>query len=82
MNRLLIWAPVLLALLCVALTGCGGSIPPDVAATVNGRPVYFAEVERTYKSQFPTKVEGENEDQIQLRRLEILRSLIDNEIML
>ena len=27
-------------------------------------------------------MEGENEDQIQLRRLEILRSLIDNELML
>jgi peptidyl-prolyl cis-trans isomerase SurA len=39
------------------------------------------EVEQTYKSQFPGKAEGESEDQIQLRRLEVLRSLIDNEIM-
>ena len=67
---------------CAFLAGCGGSIPPDVAATVNGRPVLLADVERTYKSQFPGKGEGESDDQIQLRRLEILRSLIDNEIML
>ena len=64
------------------LTGCGGSVAPAVAATVNGRPVYYAEVDRAYKSQFPGTVEGENEDQIQLRRLEVLRSLIDNEVML
>lgn len=68
--------------ICAVLTSCGSSIGPDVAATVNGRPVYYADVDRTYKSQFPGKGEGESEDQIQLRRLEVLRSLIDNEIML
>ena len=55
---------------------------PDVAATVNGRPIYFADVDKAYKTQFPGRVEGENEDQVQLRRLEVLRSLIDNELML
>ncbi len=68
---------------CALLAGCGaGSPSAGVAATVNGRPVYYAEVERTYKSQFPGKAEGESEDQVQLHRLEVLRSLIDNEIML
>src|SRR6201999_2363536 len=62
--------------------GCKSAATPDVAATVNGRPIYYAEVEKTYKTQFPGKVEGENEDQIQLRRLEVLRSLVDNELML
>jgi peptidyl-prolyl cis-trans isomerase SurA len=66
----------------ILLVGCGSKAAPDVAATVNGRPVYYAEVERTYRSQYPGKAEGESEDQVQLRRLEILRSLIDNEIML
>ena len=64
------------------MAGCGNSVSPTVAASVNGRPVYYAEVDRAYKSQFPGTVEGENEDQIQLRRLEVLRSLIDNEVML
>jgi len=67
---------------CAFLAGCGSSASPDVAATVNGRPVYYAEVDRAYKSQFPGKGEGESEDQVQLRRLEVLLSLIDNEIML
>ena len=72
------------ALLCLilAMAGCRSGSSPDVAATVNGRPIYYADVEKAYKSQFPGKVEGESEDQVQLRRLEILRSLIDNELML
>src|ERR1700723_2256565 len=67
---------------CLAVTGCKTAAAPDVAATVNGRPIYFSEVDKAYKTQFPGRVEGENEDQIQLRRLEVLRSLIDNELML
>lgn len=82
MIRIRIWAPATLLIACSILAGCNNSAPAGVAATVNGRPVYTAEVDRTYKSQFPGKAEGENEDQVQLRRLEMLRSLIDNEIML
>jgi peptidyl-prolyl cis-trans isomerase SurA len=72
------------ALLCgwLTLIGCRSAASPDVAATVNGRPIYYSEVNKAYKTQFPGRVEGENEDQVQLRRLEILRSLIDNELML
>jgi peptidyl-prolyl cis-trans isomerase SurA len=66
---------------CALVAGCGRSAPADVAATVNGRPIKYTEVEQTYRSQFPGKAEGESEDQVQLRRLEVLRSLIDNEIM-
>ena len=82
-NRASATLPIAFLLTSAAvLTGCSSSAPVGVAATVNGRPVYTAEVDRTYKSQFPGKAEGENEDQVQLRRLEMLRSLIDNEIML
>jgi peptidyl-prolyl cis-trans isomerase SurA len=63
-------------------TGCRTAAAPDVAATVNGRPIYYTDVDKTYRTQFPNRAEGENEDQIQLRRLEVLRSLIDNELML
>jgi peptidyl-prolyl cis-trans isomerase SurA len=66
----------------LAFTGCRSAASPDVAASVNGRPIYYADVEKTYKTQFPSRAEGESEDQVQLRRLEVLRSLIDNELML
>jgi peptidyl-prolyl cis-trans isomerase SurA len=69
------------ALICLSLAGCGRSVPADVAATVNGQPIKYSEIELTYKSQYPGKAEGESEDQSKLRRLEVLRSLIDNEIM-
>ena len=66
---------------CLSISSCSSSAPADVAATVNGRPIKYNEVEQAYKTQFPTKAEGESEDQDKLRRLEVLRSLIDNEIM-
>jgi len=67
--------------LAVLLTSCSSSVPAGVAATVNGRPIYYSEIDSNYKSQFPAQGEGENEDQRQLRRIEILGSLIDAEIM-
>lgn len=72
------------ALLCGCLTAiaCRSAASPDVAATVNGRPIYYSDVDKAYKTQFPGRVEGESEDQVQLRRLDVLRSLIDNELML
>ena len=73
---------------CIAAIGfalmsssCSKAVPDGVAATVNGRPIYYTEIDSNYKSQFPSQGEGENQDQIQLRRMEILGSLIDNEIM-
>jgi peptidyl-prolyl cis-trans isomerase SurA len=75
-------APAVLLLSCLASLCCRTASSPDVAATVNGRPIYYSDVDKAYKTQFPGKAEGENEDQVQLRRLEVLRSLIDNELML
>jgi peptidyl-prolyl cis-trans isomerase SurA len=75
-------AAATLLCLCLAVLGCRSATSPDVAATVNVRPIYYSDVDKAYRSQFPGRVEGESEDQVQLRRLEILRSLIDNELML
>src|SRR6202167_5024242 len=75
-------ATAALLLSSLAFAGCRSAASPDVAATVNARPIYNADVDKAYKTQFPGRVEGENEDQVELRRLEVLRSLIDNELML
>lgn len=75
-------AVVYLAVVMGMAAGCRRAASPDVAATVNSRPIYYADVDKAYKAQFPGKVEGENTDQVQLRRLDVLRSLIDNELML
>jgi peptidyl-prolyl cis-trans isomerase SurA len=73
-------------LLCAALvfllTGCNKSVSKDVAATVNGRPVSYAELDRAMAAQFPNTPAKTNADAIRQLRLEVLRALIDNEIML
>jgi len=82
MNNIRAAASAAVLLCCMAAIGCRTAASTDVAATVNGRPIYYSDVDKAYKTQFPGRAEGENEDQVQLRRLEVLRSLIDNELML
>ncbi len=62
--------------------GCSRSAPPNVAAMVNGRPVTYADLDKAYQSQFGSAVERPNDDQVVIQRLEVLRTLIDNEILL
>jgi peptidyl-prolyl cis-trans isomerase SurA len=65
------------------LAGCNRSAPPNVAATVNGRSITFAELDKQYQSQFPPTAEATTpDDQESIQRMEVLRTLVDNEIML
>jgi peptidyl-prolyl cis-trans isomerase SurA len=66
----------------VLFSGCSKKPGPDVAATVNNRPVTYSDLDKFYKRQFVVDPEGASEDLRQTRRLEVLRTLIDNEIML
>ena len=72
----------------VALSGllvigaCDRPVSKDVAATVNGRPVSYAELDRAVNAQIPNAPPKTNTDQATQLRLETLRSLIDNEILL
>jgi peptidyl-prolyl cis-trans isomerase SurA len=70
------------AALIFALAGCRKSVAPDVAATVNGRSITFAELDRVIAAQFPNATLKVNSDQTTQLRLEALRALIDNEILL
>jgi peptidyl-prolyl cis-trans isomerase SurA len=82
MNRLLC------ALLCLllALAGCGRSAPANVAAMVNGRPITYAELDKLYETNFGGSNQQPgarpSDDQVTFQRLSVLRTLIDNEIML
>ena len=72
-----------LALLCaVLLSSCKRSPPANVAAVVNNRAITFDDVEKAYQSQLGATADRSNEDQVNIQKLEILRSLIDAEIML
>jgi peptidyl-prolyl cis-trans isomerase SurA len=72
---------VLLALVAY-LPGCNRAAPANVAATVNGRAITYAELDKQYQSQFATPGERASDDQVEIQRLEVLRTLIDSEIML
>ncbi|MBV9762002.1 MAG: peptidylprolyl isomerase [Acidobacteriaceae bacterium] len=70
--------------LALALTfvSCNKPVSKDVAATVNGRPILYGELERAIAAQFPNAPLKANPDQTVQLRLETLRALIDNEILL
>ena len=74
---------LLIAVLAALLQlSCRSTPPAGVAAAVNGHAITYAELEKIYKSQPQQQAEGANEDQIQSQKLEVLGSLITNEIML
>src|SRR5581483_9209005 len=71
------------AMLILVIAGCSKSPPANVAAMVNNRAITYDELNKTYQSQLSGTPQGEgNDDQVMSQKLEILRSLIDNEIML
>lgn len=72
----------LVVVAAVTLLGCKTSAPANVAASVNGRNISDSELEKTYRSQYPPGSETAGADQTSFQKLEVLRSLIDNEIML
>jgi peptidyl-prolyl cis-trans isomerase SurA len=70
-------------LVVLILSACTRSVPANVAAMVNGRAITYADLEKQYQSQFPaTNNDRTSEDQMQIQKLEVLRTLIDGEIML
>lgn len=63
------------------MPGCKRSQPANVAATVNNRVISYAELEKNFQSQAMANQEGSSEDQVYIQKLELLRNMIDNEIM-
>src|ERR1039457_6425145 len=63
---------VVLAALLAALPqfSCRHRPPANVAAEVNNHAIVYAELEKTYQSQFPQPVEGTNEAQVMSQKLE------------
>ncbi len=70
-------------ILFAALAGCDRSAPANVAATVNGRAITYAQLDKQFQAQFAGgSGEPSSGDQAQIQKLEVLRTLVDNEIML
>jgi peptidyl-prolyl cis-trans isomerase SurA len=70
------------AWLIVCASGCKHAVSDNVAATVNGRIVTYADLDKQYQAQFMSSSEKPSSDQMEIQKLEVLRTLVDNEIML
>jgi peptidyl-prolyl cis-trans isomerase SurA len=72
------------AVSALALSACKKAAPTNVAATVNGRPITYADIDKHFQLQQAGAQDrtGGGEDQVVIQKLEILRALIDGEIML
>ncbi|HEX7360924.1 MAG TPA: peptidylprolyl isomerase [Bryobacteraceae bacterium] len=70
---------------CIAFAmaaACHRPVGKDVAATVNGHPITYAEIDSAIAEQFPkSPLKPASDEAVQLR-LNVLRALIDNEILL
>src|SRR5260370_12474952 len=75
--------PVVLAAVAAALSlaSCKHSPPANVAAEVNGHAITLAEMDKTYQSN-AQQAEGASEDQIMAQKIDLLSSMITQEIML
>jgi peptidyl-prolyl cis-trans isomerase SurA len=78
-----------LSLLAIAISAfgtaaCKKSPPASVAATVNGRPITYADVDKHFQLQQAGAQDrtGGDADQVTIQKLEILRALVEGEIML
>jgi peptidyl-prolyl cis-trans isomerase SurA len=70
------------ALLVVCACACKHAVSDNVAATVNGRIITYADLDKQYQAQFMSSTEKPSVDQMEIQKLEVLRTLVDNEIML
>jgi peptidyl-prolyl cis-trans isomerase SurA len=66
----------------LSLIACKHAVPENVAATVNGHSITFGELDKQFQAQFSSSNERSSDDQMMIQKLEVLRTLIDNEIML
>lgn len=66
----------------LVLSGCKHTPPANVAAIVNGYSITYADLDKQFKSQFAGAESRPNDDQTTNQKLELLRSMVDNRIML
>ncbi len=64
------------------LAGCKKTAPANVAAQVNGRSITFSDLDKQYQAQFGSADGRASDDQMQIQKMEVLRGMVDGEIML
>ncbi len=67
--------------LLTAVNGCHRAPSPDVVATVNGKEILRSDLEKYYKANLGDNPQKPSAEQADIARLNILRQLIDDEIL-
>jgi len=67
--------------LLATVSGCHRSPAPDVMATVNGKDILRADLEKYYKSSLGDNPQEPSAEQANIVRLNILRQMIEDEIL-
>ncbi len=78
MRSLLLFVLVISAM----LVGCKPSVPDNVVAVVNDKSITAEELAKFYKSSFPNQPSVKEDDEILRQKLQLLRDMIDSEIMM
>jgi len=63
------------------MAGCHRSPSADVVATVNGKEILRAELERTYQNSLGDSPQKPSSEEADIRRLSVLHQMIQNEIL-
>jgi peptidyl-prolyl cis-trans isomerase SurA len=70
------------AMLLLALLGCKSQVSGDVMATVDGRKIFRSDVDKYYDNQVASAQQAPAGEQVTILRLNILRQLIDDEMVM
>lgn len=73
---------IIVATLAVVSIGCNKTAPTNVAAQVNNRAITYSDIDKQLELQFAGAQDRPTGDELNIRKLELLRTLIDSEIML
>ncbi|MGC2790942.1 MAG: SurA N-terminal domain-containing protein, partial [Candidatus Sulfotelmatobacter sp.] len=70
------------AVALAALMGCKSQVSGDVMATVDGRKIFRSDVDKYYDNQVASAQQAPVGEQATILRLNILRQLIDDEMVM
>jgi peptidyl-prolyl cis-trans isomerase SurA len=70
------------AVALAALAGCKSQVSGDVMATVDGRKIFRSDVDKYYNNQVASAQQAPTGEQATILRLNILRQLIDDEMVM
>jgi len=70
--------------LLISTAACRRSPPANEAARVNNRVITYADLDKQYNTSFPpdSRASESSEDMVTIQKVEVLRVMIDSEIML